>query len=56
MPKVTVQRISAVTLAVADMALAIDFYREKVGLELLYGGGLGEWKKVKPCRAEIILM
>ena len=34
----TVQRISAVTLAVADMARAIDFYRDKVGMELLYGG------------------
>ena len=34
----TVQRISAVTLAVADMARAMDFYRAKVGLELLYGG------------------
>lgn len=34
----TVQRISAVTLAVADMARAIDFYRTKVGLELFYGG------------------
>ena len=34
----TVQRISAVTLAVADMARAMDFYRAKVGLKLLYGG------------------
>ena len=34
----TVQHISAVTLAVRDMARAVDFYREKVGLELQYGG------------------
>ena len=34
----TVQHISAVTLAVRDMARSVDFYREKVGLELLYGG------------------
>ena len=34
----TVQRISAVTLAVEDMARSIDFYQAKVGLELLYGG------------------
>ena len=34
----TVQQISAVTLAVRDMARAVDFYREKVGLEMLYGG------------------
>ena len=34
----TVQHISAVTLAVRDMARAVDFYREKVGMDLLYGG------------------
>ena len=34
----TVQNISAITLAVRDMNLAVDFYREKVGLKRLYGG------------------
>ena len=34
----TVQRISAITLAVRDMARAVGFYRGGVGLELLYGG------------------
>ena len=34
----TVQHISAVTLAVKDMAAAVEFYQAKVGLELLYGG------------------
>ena len=34
----TVQNISAITLAVRDMNLAVDFYREKVGLKMLYGG------------------
>ena len=33
----TVQSISAVTLAVTSMARALDFYRGKVGLSLLYG-------------------
>ena len=33
-----VQSISAVTLAVVDMARAVDFYRDGVGMELLYGG------------------
>lgn len=32
-----IQSISAVTLAVHDMARAVDFYA-KVGFELLYGG------------------
>ena len=35
----TVQSISAVTLAVRDMAVAVEFYQGKVGLEMLYGGG-----------------
>src|SRR5918999_5007562 len=33
----TVQSINAVTLAVTSMARALDFYRGKVGLSLLYG-------------------
>ena len=33
-----VQNISAVTLAVKNMARAVDFYQVKIGLELLYGG------------------
>ncbi len=35
----TVQQISAITLAVQDMARAVDFYEAKVGLKMLYGGG-----------------
>ena len=34
----TVRHIRAVTLAVRDMAAAVDFYQAKVGLEPLYGG------------------
>jgi catechol 2,3-dioxygenase-like lactoylglutathione lyase family enzyme len=33
-----IQHISAVTFAVRDMARSIEFY-EKLGFELLYGGG-----------------
>ena len=34
----TVQSISAVTLGVGDMARSVAFYRDGVGLEILYGG------------------
>ena len=34
----TVQSISAVTLAVQDMARSVVFYRDAVGLTMLYGG------------------
>ena len=33
-----VESISAITLAVTDMARSVVFYRDYVGLELLYGG------------------
>ena len=34
----TVHNISAVTLAVKDMAKAVDFYQAKMGLVVRYGG------------------
>ena len=39
----TVQRISAVTFAVRDMARSVVFYRDQVGLTLLYGGETAEF-------------
>ena len=33
-----VETISAITLAVRDMARSVVFYRDHVGLKLLYGG------------------
>ena len=43
----TVQQISAVTLAVRDMARSVDFYENKVGLELLYGGGAASFSSFR---------
>lgn len=42
-----VRSISAVTLAVTDMARSVDFYRNKVGLEILYGGGAASFSSFK---------
>ena len=33
-----VENISAITLAVTDMSRSVVFYRDQVGLEMLYGG------------------
>lgn len=33
-----VEKLPAVTLKVADMAAAVRFYRDVLGMELLYGG------------------
>ena len=43
----SVQSISAITLAVADMARSVDFYRNKVGMEVLYGGATASFTSFK---------
>jgi catechol 2,3-dioxygenase-like lactoylglutathione lyase family enzyme len=43
-----VERISAVTLTVASMQNSVRFYREVLGMEIIYGGEdrcCGIWKK-----------
>ena len=42
-----VRSISAVTLAVADMARSVDFYHDLVGMEILYGGGSSSFTSFK---------
>lgn len=36
--KVAMEKISAITLKVADMETSVGFYRDVLGMELLYGG------------------
>src|SRR5438094_10528094 len=36
--KATIEKLSAITLQVADMGRSLRFYRDGLGLELLYGG------------------
>lgn len=43
----TVQQISAVTLAVRDMVRSVDFYENKVGLALLYGGAAASFSSFR---------
>ena len=33
-----IERISAVTLTVSDMTVAVRFYRDVLGMEIIYGG------------------
>jgi catechol 2,3-dioxygenase-like lactoylglutathione lyase family enzyme len=42
-----VQSINAVTLVVRNMALALDFYRDQVGLPLLYGDETASFSSFK---------
>ena len=43
----TVTSISAVTLAVTNMARSLDFYQTRVGLELLYGGDMATFSSFR---------
>jgi len=36
--KARIEKVSAITLNVADMEASVRFYREVLGMELLYGG------------------
>src|SRR6266852_4626141 len=51
-----VEKISAVTLRVADMRRSVRFYRDIVGMELLYGGEEACFSslRAKGCSAPIL--
>ena len=51
---VTVEHISAVTLAVGNMARAVEFY-QKLGFELVYGGRQAAFSSLKAGEAFINL-
>jgi catechol 2,3-dioxygenase-like lactoylglutathione lyase family enzyme len=36
--KATIEKLSAITLKVADMQKSVEFYQNVLGLEILYGG------------------
>ena len=44
----TIERVSAITLRVSNMQASVQFYREVLGMELLYGG---EWSGFSSLRA-----
>jgi len=43
----TVEKISAVTLRAADMRASVWFYRDVLGMELLYGGGNAHFSSLR---------
>ena len=53
----TVEKISAVTLRVADMRASVRFYQDVLGMELLYGGEMRisprSARKMKMARSSI---
>jgi catechol 2,3-dioxygenase-like lactoylglutathione lyase family enzyme len=45
---VTVEKISAVTLKVASMTNSVRFYRDVLGMEMLYGGEGSGFSSLRP--------
>ena len=44
---VSIERISAVTLRVADMKISVQFYRDALGMQLLYGGEFASFSSLR---------
>jgi catechol 2,3-dioxygenase-like lactoylglutathione lyase family enzyme len=52
----TVQRISAITLRVTNMARAVGFYNDVLGLEVLYGGPNSFFSSLRTAGAKDVIL
>jgi catechol 2,3-dioxygenase-like lactoylglutathione lyase family enzyme len=52
----TIERISAVNLRVANMAESVRFYRDVLGMELLYGGEDAYFSSLRPRDAQSAIL
>ena len=48
----TIERISAITLKVKDMARSLHFYNEILGLEIIYGGPQASFSSLRTVGAQ----
>ena len=52
----TVEKISAVTLRVSNMKASVQFYRDVLGMELLYGGETAGFSSLRAKHAESVIL
>jgi catechol 2,3-dioxygenase-like lactoylglutathione lyase family enzyme len=52
----TIQNISAVTFHVKNMKAAVQFYRDVLGMELLYGGEGAHFSSLRPKDAQSAIL
>ncbi|SRR6266487_957213 len=52
----TVEKISAVTLRVSNMKASVQFYRDVLGMELLYGGETAGFSSLRAKHAESAIL
>jgi catechol 2,3-dioxygenase-like lactoylglutathione lyase family enzyme len=50
------ERISAVTLKVGAMARSVDFYKDILGLDILYGGKNACFSLLRPAGAKDVIL
>ncbi len=50
--QVRIEKVSAITLKVADMERSLRFYRDALGLELLFGGPNADFSSLRIPRTE----
>jgi catechol 2,3-dioxygenase-like lactoylglutathione lyase family enzyme len=51
-----VEKIAAVTLRVADMPRSVRFYRDVLGMEIVYGGEDGSFSSLRAKDAEDLIL
>jgi catechol 2,3-dioxygenase-like lactoylglutathione lyase family enzyme len=51
-----VERISAVTLKVNDMSVSVKFYRDVLGLKLIYGGENGSFSSLRTNEEQHVIL
>lgn len=54
--KARIEQVSAITLQVAHMENSVQFYREILGLEIIYGGPNAEFTSLRISHAEFPLI
>ena len=53
---VKIEKVSAITLKVADMKLSVQFYRDVLGMELIYGGPDTYFSSLRTADAEFPIL
>ena len=52
----TIERVSAITLRVSNMTASVQFYRNVLGMELLYGGERSSFSSLRAKAAESVIL
>ena len=51
-----IEKISAITFRVSNMQASVNFYRDVLGMELLYGGEQASFSSLRPTHSESAIL